>query len=131
VSKTSGLNPNGQTITVKGSGFNTNKGIYVALCVKPAKGQLPSPCGGGVDTTGDSGASAWISSNPPRYAKNLVKPYGPGGTFTVTIKVSAAISDSMTCKGAGSTQCVVGTRNDHTRGSDRSQDVLVPVTFRS
>lgn len=127
VSKTTGLDPAGATVTVTGSGFDTSKGIYVAFCVKPAEGVLPSPCGGGADTSGNTGASQWVSSNPPPYGKNLAVPYGPGGTFTVTVTLSKMIG-SVDCS---VTRCVVAARTDHTRTSDRSQDVLVPITFRS
>ena len=125
MSRTSGLDPDKATITVTGKGFDAGKGIYVALCVKPAKGQAPSPCGGGADTSGSSSSSAWVSSNPPPYGVGLATPYGSGGTFRVTLMVSSRIG-SADCRTSG---CVVATRNDHTRGSDRSQDVLVPVSF--
>src|SRR5689334_20243775 len=61
-SVTSGLNPAGTKVTVRGSGFDLNKGIYVAFCVNKGPGQLPSPCLGGVDMKGESGSSVWISS---------------------------------------------------------------------
>jgi hypothetical protein len=125
VSRTSGLDPAGTRVTVTGRGFDPTKGIYVALCVKPAKGQAPTPCGGGADTTGSSSASAWISSNPPPYGRDLAIPYGSGGSFRVTLDISAAIG-SIDCR---STPCVIATRADHTRSSDRSQDVFVPVSF--
>lgn len=125
VSRTNGLDPDKATITVTGKGFDTSKGIYVALCVKPAKGQAPNPCGGGADTTGSTSSSSWVSSNPPPYGSGLAIRYGSGGTFRVTLVVSSMIG-SLDCR---TKSCVVATRNDHTRGSDRSQDVLVPVTF--
>ncbi|MGW4460742.1 hypothetical protein [Micromonospora sp. NPDC004704] len=125
VGKTAGINRAGETITVSGSGYDTNKGIYVAYCVDNDKGVLPSPCGGGADTSGTSGASHWISSNPPSYGEGLAIPYGPNGTFRVQIKVSAKIGD-VDCTVR---RCVVATRSDHTRTSDRTQDVLVPVSF--
>lgn len=127
VSKTSGLDPAGATVTVTGSGFDTSKGIYIAFCVRPADGAVPSPCGGGADTSGSTGASQWVSSNPPPYGKNLAIPYGPGGTFTLTVAISKMIG-SVDCS---VTRCVVAARADHTRTSDRSQDVLIPITFRS
>jgi hypothetical protein len=125
VSRTSDLDPDGTKVTVTGKGFDPKKGIYVALCVKPAKGQAPTPCGGGVDTSGTSQASVWVSNNPPPYGANLAVPYGSGGSFRVTIDVAALIGP-LDCR---TTTCVIATRNDHTRSSDRSQDVLVPVNF--
>lgn len=125
VSRQDGLSPDGQTVTISGSGFDTTKGIYVAYCVTPEPGQLPSPCGGGVDTSGTGGASVWISDNPPAYGDGLVEPFGPGGSFTVTLRATPTIGD-VDCRVSS---CAVVTRADHLRTSDRSQDVVVPVTF--
>ncbi|MCO5317643.1 MAG: hypothetical protein M9942_04310 [Microthrixaceae bacterium] len=126
VSQVHGLDPHGQTLRVIGSGFDPAKGIYVGLCVVPPPNSTPSPCGGGVDMTQSSGSSAWVSTNPPSYGVGLARPYGAGGTFDVTIMVSSAISSTIDCR---MVRCAVTTRNDHTRGADRSQDVQVPVAF--
>lgn len=126
VSQAGGLAAGGQQITVHGSGFDEAKGIYVSLCVVPTPGQAPGPCGGGVDREGTSGASAWISSNPPSYAQGLPTAYGPGGSFQVTVEVRPQLDASTDCY---QVRCAIVTRNDHTRGSDRSQDLFVPVTF--
>ncbi|WP_152192616.1 hypothetical protein [Georgenia satyanarayanai] len=129
----SGLDPNGQRVTVRGSGFDTSKGVYVALCVDNGAGRAPGPCLGGVDMEGAGGASAWISSNPPAYGEGLAQPFtesGGRGSFSVTLTVSAA--DSFTdCldTAVAPNGCVIGTRADHTRGGDRSADVRIPVTF--
>ncbi|SNY67064.1 hypothetical protein [Paractinoplanes atraurantiacus] len=125
VSKTKGLKRAGETVTVSGRGYDVTKGIYVAFCVDNGAGAVPSPCGGGADMSGSSGSSAWISSNPPSYGEGLAKPYGKGGSFTVSINVSQMIGDvDCTVK-----TCAIVTRNDHTRTSDRSQDVRIPVRF--
>ncbi|MFF5083578.1 hypothetical protein ACFY36_41570 [Actinoplanes sp. NPDC000266] len=125
VSKTKGLKRAGETVTVSGSGYDVTKGIYVAFCVDNGAGVMPSPCGGGADMSGASGSSAWISSNPPSYGEGLAKPYGKGGSFKVSINVSQMIGD-VDCVVKG---CAIVTRNDHTRTSDRSQDVRIPVRF--
>ncbi|WP_242614371.1 hypothetical protein [Actinomadura roseirufa] len=127
VSRTDGLPAKGTEIQVKGSGFDPAKGIYVALCKDNGPGKAPSPCGGGADTSGGTGASQWISSNPPPYGKGLAVPYGPGGTFAVELHVGSALTGSETC---AKVRCVVTSRADHTRTSDRSQDVKVPVAFQ-
>ncbi|WP_157430694.1 hypothetical protein [Actinomadura macra] len=126
VSRVDGLPVKGATVRVRGSGYDKGKGVYVALCKDNGQGKVPSPCGGGADTSGSAGASQWISSNPPPYGKGLAVPYGPGGTFDVQLRVGAALSDTADCT---KVRCVVVTRADHTRTSDRSQDVRVPVTF--
>ncbi|MEU6485455.1 hypothetical protein [Streptomyces sp. NPDC046887] len=130
VSKTSGLNATGETVTVRGSGYNTEKGIYVAFCVDNGVGKTPTPCVGGVDMSGESGASVWVSSHPPSYGKGLAKPYqgsGRKGGFSVSLKVRAKDANTDCTKPGVS--CAVITRNDHTRGGDQSQTVRIPVTF--
>ncbi|MGW5636960.1 immunoglobulin I-set domain protein [Streptomyces sp. NPDC003832] len=114
-----------QTLKVTGSGYDVDKGVYVALCVDNGPGELPTPCVGGVDMSGASHSSAWISSNPPDYGEDLAVPYGPGGSFAVELTVDA--KDEFTdCFKA---KCVLATRADHTLSGDRSQDVKVPVSF--
>ncbi|MGW0505047.1 hypothetical protein [Micromonospora sp. NPDC003241] len=125
VTRTNAIPLAGATVTVSGSGYDTAKGVYVAFCVDNGAGAPPSPCGGGIDTSGASGASHWISSNPPAYGEGLAVPYGSGGSFSVRLRLTATIGD-VDCTVR---RCVVASRNDHTRSSDRSQDVKVPVTF--
>jgi hypothetical protein len=126
VSATHDLVASGQTVTVTGTGYDDQKGIYVAFCVRPAAGQIPTPCGGGAATTGDTTSSAWISSDPPSYGKSLAKRYGADGSFSVQLSVNAALNDTTDCRRV---TCAVVTRADHTRTSDRSQDVIVPISF--
>ncbi len=132
VSKTSGLNPDGESVTVTGSGYDTSKGVYVALCdtAGASATQAPSPCIGGVDMEGEGGASVWVSSNPPPYGEGLTTPYtgsGDNGGFSVELTVKGS-DDNTDCL-SPATDCAVVTRNDHTRSSDRGQDKFVPVTF--
>ncbi len=125
------LDPAGQAIKVTGRGYDDGtegrraQGIYLALCVDNGPGKAPSPCIGGVDMTGGAGSSVWISNNPPDYGKDLVKPYGPGGSFsfTITVKRKDEFADCAILT------CAVFTRSDHTAGGDRTQDVGVPVTW--
>lgn len=133
VSKSSGLDPAGETVTITGRGFDLSKGIYVVFCVNKGVGQMPSPCLGGVDQSGASGSSAWISSNPPSYGEGLAKPFtqeGGKGSFSVQLKITSKdqFTDCLNKKVAPN-GCVLGTRADHTRTADRSADVLSPVTF--
>jgi hypothetical protein len=126
VSATKDLDAKGATVTVTGHGYDTFKGIYVAFCKEPKVNRTPTPCGGGATTEGSTGASQWISSNPPPYGRGLTIPYGTDGSFTTTLHVEANLAKTVDCRDV---QCVVATRNDHTRSTDRSQDVFVPVTF--
>ncbi len=126
VTPTKRLDPAGATVRVRGAGFDPTVGIYVALCVTPRPGQQPSPCGGGVNTSGQNAASAWVSSNPPPYGAKLAVPYRPGGRFSVRLEISPLIGD-VDCRVVS---CSIVTRADHTHPGDRRFDVAVPVTFR-
>lgn len=137
VSKASDLAVDGESVRVRGSGYDRSKGIYVAFCVDNGEGKVPTPCGGGADTEGSSGNSVWISDLPPAYGAGLAQPYGDGGSFEVSIRVAAVLraddpeteqDETVDCR---TTRCAVVTRNDHTRSDDRSQDVVVPVSFAS
>lgn len=126
VTPSSGLPENGAVVTVAGTGFDTAAGIYVAVCVDNGPGVKPSPCIGGVDTTGAGGAT-WISDSPPSYAEGLTQPYGPGGSFTLTLPVPMV--DPVTGTDCRVVTCAVTTRYDHLRGEDRGADNVVPLTF--
>lgn len=126
VNRVRNLSPFGTTVTVSGRGFAENVGVYVALCKKRPKGKKPGPCGGGADMDGSSQASAWISSNPPPYGKNLATPYKRGGKFKVRIKVSSRIGN-IDCRVK---RCAVVVRADHLNSNDRRWDLQVPVRFR-
>jgi hypothetical protein len=125
VDKTTNLS-SGQKLIVSGKHFDETVGIYVEMCQIVPKGVRPSVCGGGADMTGSTGASVWISSNPPAYGVGLAKPFLPGGRFSVAIKVSPQIG-TMDCRTA---HCAVYVRADHTRGDDRSHDMYIPLTFK-
>lgn len=114
-----------QTLKVTGSGYDEDKGVYVALCVDNGDGELPTPCIGGVDMTGGSHSSAWISSNPPDYGEEVAIPYEDGGSFEVELTIDAKDEYTDCFKAT----CVLATRADHTLSGDRSQDVKVPVAF--
>ena len=119
--------PIGKTtkITVTGKGYNMKSGIYVTFCVVPDKGKKPELCGP-FDITGKNNQSIWISSNPPLYGAALVKPFGKGGTFKVSLPVDSMI-DSFDCT---KLKCAVVTRADHTQPDIRKADVIIPVTFK-
>jgi hypothetical protein len=121
------LDPAGAKVRVTGTGFDPAIGIYVAFCVDNGPSSPPTPCFGGADQSGVSGASKWISSNPPAYGAGVTTPYGPGGSFDVELTVTAR-DGSVDCLD-GMTRCVIATRADHTAPSNRSADVKVPVYF--
>ena len=124
VSQVNNLNPNGTSVTVRGTGYDVNKGVYVIVCTQAAPGPQATCIGGG-NIDGSSASSVWVSSNPPNYAIGLTTPFSPDGSFTVDLVVIAK-SGALDCTVL---KCGVVTRSDHLRYADRSQDVFVPITF--
>jgi hypothetical protein len=116
----------GSVVTVKGNYFDETVGIYLAFCVIPAKGQAPTPCGGGINKAGLSEASFWISSNPPPYAVGLTEEFLPGGRFTKKVKISKKIGKFDCTK----VKCAITVRADHLRSNDRSSDLFIPITVK-
>ena len=117
---------NGSMVTVRGNRFDETVGIYLAYCVVPKKGELPTPCGGGVNNAGTGESSFWISSNPPPYAVGLTDEFLPGGRFTHKVKISKKIGKFDCTK----VKCAITVRADHLRGNDRSYDMFVPVKIK-
>lgn len=115
----------GSAIKVQGAHFDETVGIYLAFCVIPPKGKVPTPCGGGINKAGVGDASYWISSNPPPYGVGLAKEFLPGGRFVRTIHISSKIG-KIDCR---KVRCAITVRADHTRETERSYDLLIPITF--
>jgi hypothetical protein len=124
VSQTTNLNPSGTSVTVRGTGFDVSKGVYVIVCSQAAPGPQAT-CIGGVNIDGSSSSSVWVSSNPPNYAVGLTTPFQPDGSFIVDL-VIVAKSGALDCT---IIRCGVVTRSDHLRYTDRTQDVFVPISF--
>jgi hypothetical protein len=119
----------GQVINVTGSGFNTGQGVYVGLCVVDgAPGAAkPTPCLGGQDETGSTGASHWVNNTFGGMFANSSK-FGTGGTFNVNIFVKATLEDGRVC--GDDVTCAIVTRADHFDTNDRKYDVHVPIAFQ-
>ncbi|MER6960149.1 MULTISPECIES: hypothetical protein [unclassified Streptomyces] len=119
----------GQVITVTGSGYNTGQGIYVGLCVVDGAAGVnkPTPCLGGQDESGATGASHWINNVFGGLFANSSK-FGAGGTFSVQIYVQATLEDGSVC--GQDVECAVVTRADHFDTNDRKYDVHAPISFQ-
>lgn len=119
----------GQVITVTGAGYNTGQGIYVGLCaVEGNQGDSkPTPCLGGQDESGSTGASHWVNNLFGGMFANSSK-FGTGGTFSVRIHVEATLDDGRVC--GQDVDCAVVTRADHFDSGDRKYDVHVPIAFQ-
>jgi hypothetical protein len=114
-----------QTVVVNGSNFDETVGIYLAYCVLPKKGALPTPCGGGVNKNGIGDASYWISSNPPPYGAGLAIPFTPGGRFSQKLEITKKIGVFDCTK----VKCAVTVRSDHLHQGDRTHDLFIPISF--
>jgi hypothetical protein len=123
LSAVSDLDPAAAELVVRGEGFDVGRGVYVSLCAAPAPGSAdaPEPC-----LTGSRTASAWVSSNPPDYGRDLAVPYGDDGSFEVALTVASRIDAEHDCREIA---CAVVVRSDEPAGDDRSLDLAVPVRF--
>ncbi|MEU6846348.1 hypothetical protein ABZ930_31225 [Streptomyces sp. NPDC046716] len=119
----------GANITVSGSGYNPAQGIYVGLCAIDGDqgANKPTPCLGGQDETGTTGASYWISNQGGGTVPNSTT-FGVNGAFSVTIHVKADLGGGNVC--GDTVECAVVTRADHTDSSDRAYDVHAPIVFQ-
>jgi hypothetical protein len=124
VSKTR-IAPN-EKVIVRGKNFDTSIGIYLAFCKLPKYGEMPTPCGGGMNQSGKSLSSIWISNNAPAYGKNLAIKFGKNGSFQQTLRLTPKIGE-IDCR---KVRCAIAIRADHTRGTDRNSDLFIPITFK-
>ncbi|PCG83718.1 hypothetical protein CIB93_23185 [Streptomyces sp. WZ.A104] len=118
----------GANVTVSGSGYNTGQGVYVSLCVVDGTqgAGKPSPCLGGQDESGTTGASHWVSNLGGGILPNS-STFGTGGTFSVQIHVKADLGGGNVC--GDTVECAIVTRADHTDTNDRKYDVHTPIDF--
>ena len=125
----------GENIVIHGSGFNAGIGIYVSVCAIPAVGEKPEPCLGGIPEGAEAGTvdgsepltSAWVTND---WAWRLFATHPwedpESGTFTVELTMPPAADENLDCTVS---RCAIVTRADHTAGSDRVQDMLLPIAF--
>lgn len=118
------IKPNSRVV-VTGKGFDPKVGIYLAFCKIPEYGQMPTPCGGGVNMSGKSKSSIWISNNAPAYGKGLAVKFGKNGSFKQTLRLSPMIND-VDCR---KVRCAITVRADHTRSDNRNYDLFIPIKF--
>lgn len=131
----------GETLTVRGTGFDASIGIYVSFCkIQDDAAERPTPCLGGIpedaQTENDAEAqaqadtpieSAWVTDNWAWRAFATHRYLDASeGTFEVTLLVPAAESEGLDCR---VDECGLYTRADHTALDDRLQDVYLPIGF--
>lgn len=126
----------GETLVVRGDGFDAGIGIYVAICAIPeSASEKPGPCLGGIPAGAEEGhaeqaalSSVWITDDWA-WRAFATRGYDDAdrGSFTATLTVPEPASNGLDCR---KTRCAVATRADHTASSDRVQDMLLPVAYR-
>lgn len=128
----------GERIVVRGEGFDAGIGIYVGFCAIPEEpGEKPRPCLGGIPDQGgeasaedeEPGASAWVTDDWA-WRAFATQRYDDAerGAFEVVLTVPEASEEGIDCT---EQRCAIATRADHTAGSDRVQDLLLPVAYAS
>lgn len=122
----------GEELIVRGSGFDSGIGIYVAICAVPSvPGEKPSPCLGGIPETAEGAVvaetSVWITNNFAWAAfANQGYDDAASGTFAATLLVPESASNGLDCTVS---LCAITTRADHTAANDRVQDLQLPVAY--
>ncbi len=127
----------GDRLVVEGTGFDSGRGIYVAICQVPDRVDVrPGPCLGGVPSLEGAGSGTetveWAPSNwiNQQWAWRLfgARSYDDSdrGTFRAFILVPPATEEGLDCSGVA---CGLFTRNDHTAIDNRMQDLYLPVRF--
>ena len=128
----------GDELTVFGTGFNADNGIYLGFCKVPAAGEKPSPCLGGIPEGAESGElaeqensgadgpaleSQWITNNWAwRAFATGSYTDAENGAFTARLLVPELSMAGLDCRVE---QCGIFTRNDHTASGDRVQDLYL------
>lgn len=116
LSKATGLDAAGETITVTGSGYDTGKGVYLWFCENTGTRPTGASC--------DGSTQVWISDSPLALVTPGSARWGADGTFSVSITVRAVFND-VDCT---QVSCGVAVRNDHqSPGTDF--DSVTPVSF--
>lgn len=116
------LSATSDTVKVAGHGFDPTKSIDVSLCRMPTAGASPAPCLG----DGGGAGAAWVASGPSPEGRVPTDTFGADGTFAVELRVRSVLADGVDCR---TTPCAVVTRNDASRPNDRSQDLVIPLSF--
>lgn len=111
VTPSTGLDPEGDTVTVSGTGYNPNQPIYVAICTDIPVEDLTFAFIAAGCTTG----AKQVTLNPTTPTQ---VPFNEDGSFETTFDVAPK---------EGST--AIYTLANHTAQNDRSQDAKVTLTF--
>ncbi|WP_203416733.1 HtaA domain-containing protein [Jiangella ureilytica] len=111
--------------------------FYLLTAVDNGPGEVATPAIGGVDTTGESGTSRWITNFPYPGSEDIVVPITDGvaeagtsaearGAGVAETSIALVAADEYADCGAG---CVLYLRTDHRSAANRAFDLRVPLEF--
>src|SRR6478752_659631 len=124
VDPTTNLAASNATIKVAGSGFDTDHGLYVAVCVGSGGAPDLTKCvGGAIPDANPSKGWAHITKDG-RGPGGVLSSWQPGGSFAVTLALPSATAGTVNCV---TSKCSLYTASDD--DSIRTEDNAVPVTF--
>ncbi len=112
VSKTTGLDPEGEVVEVSGTGFRPGAGVYVALT--------------GIARSDTSYPADWYGSGV--WLREATAP-APDGSFSTELDVVGAFEKGGNAYDCVEAQCYVAVFNDRNDLANRDQDVWTPVSF--
>lgn len=127
VTPSKGLAPNGAEITVRGSGFNRDGELWIAVCQDDgvAPEQFAHCLGGPIPNA--NATTAWAVVSPDgnaRYAGPVNAKFGGRGQFKVTMQIPVAAGQDADCIQG---KCSVYTRSADP--ADRTQDASEGIRF--
>jgi hypothetical protein len=109
------LDPAGATINGGFTKFTTKGGMYIQQCIAPVSGQRPATC--------SDDLQLWVST---KGEVGSVSSTGP-----IAFKVAAQITGRGTIVDCTKTSCGLFFRLDRNAGTDTSEDLFLPITFRA
>lgn len=117
-------------VTLAGlDGAEAPAGFYLMTAVDNGPGEVATPAIGGVDMTGASHTSRWITNEPYAGSENAVVPIAADGSAQTELQVVAADDHADCAAAAAPDGCVLYLRADHRAAAERGYDLRVPLEF--
>jgi hypothetical protein len=124
VDPTANLADSGATVKVAGAGFDTDHGLYVAVCAGSGGAPDLSKCIGGAIPNGNT-THGWAHITKDGTGPGgVLASWQPNGSFTVTLALPSATAGTVNCV---TSKCSLYTTSDDV--SIHTEDNSVPVTF--
>lgn len=117
VSKTTAINPLGETINVTLKGLTYNQGVYVRLCAIAGEGARPTDC---------DGQGIWASLDVTQIALHATD-----ASTTLALPVKAQFTSNGVKVNCNKNSCGIFVRRDHLGSGDLSLDKFIPLIFKT